>query len=197
MAETRIPIIGAAVLFALLLAAAITISIGSSTYGSGSGPKITVSSAPSMPSAWASSGNNPHLPVILVHGWDEDASIWQTWKGLLKNDNVTSYAVTFINSDDKCGSSQDHAAELGSFIKDVKRNTHSGQVNVVAHSKGGLDARVYLANGTKQDVVNLIMIGTPNEGSPLAYSTSACMPGTLDLLPGASAGNAPTNPNTK
>ena len=39
---------------------------------------------------------------------------------------------------------------------------------MVGHSKGGLDARVYLANSGTHDVANLIMIGTPNGGNPLA-----------------------------
>ena len=47
--------------------------------------------------------------------------------------------------------------------------TGQDKVNIVGHSKGGLDARVFLAhNITRDDVANLIMIGTPNAGSPLA-----------------------------
>ena len=49
--------------------------------------------------------------------------------------------------------------------------TGQDKVNIVGHSKGGLDARVYLAdNITRNDVANLIMIGTPNAGSPIADS---------------------------
>ena len=37
------------------------------------------------------------------------------------------------------------------------------QINIVAYSKGGLEARAYLANNlSNNDVANLIMIGTPN-----------------------------------
>ena len=63
----------------------------------------------------------------------------------------------------------DHAKELGQIIKEVKMKTGQDKVNIVGHSKGGLDARVYLAdNITRNDVANLIMIGTPNAGSPIA-----------------------------
>jgi len=41
--------------------------------------------------------------------------------------------------------------------------------------KGRLDARVYLANNTK-DVVNLIMIGIPNTDSSIAQSSEFCAP---------------------
>ncbi len=58
-----------------------------------------------------------------------------------------------------------------------------------------MDARVYLAGGT-DDVANLIMIGTPNDGSPLAEFSDICGPAVYDLRRGASATQAEQNPNT-
>lgn len=58
-----------------------------------------------------------------------------------------------------------------------------------------MDARVYLASGT-DDVANLIMIGTPNDGSPLAELSDICGPAVYDLRRGASATQAEQNPNT-
>jgi hypothetical protein len=61
-------------------------------------------------------------------------------------------------------------------------------VNIVAHSKGGLDARVYLANSGTADVANLIMIGTPNAGGPLAdlfNNSDPCTPAIHDLMTNA------------
>jgi triacylglycerol esterase/lipase EstA (alpha/beta hydrolase family) len=58
------------------------------------------------------------------------------------------------------------------------------QVNIVGHSKGGLDARVFLANNAftnNKAVANLIMIGTPNAGSPIAQSSNICKPAVEDL----------------
>ena len=77
-----------------------------------------------------------------------------------------------------------------------KRKLGQNKVNIVGHSKGGLDARVYLANNTK-DVANLVMIGTPNAGSPLAESSEICTPAVYDLRPGAAATEVKMNPNTK
>ena len=68
---------------------------------------------------------------------------------------------------------------------------------MVAHSKGGLDARVYLANSRTHDVANLIMIGTPNAGSQLAYSNSLCAPAVYDIRPGAPDTKVVENMNTK
>jgi triacylglycerol esterase/lipase EstA (alpha/beta hydrolase family) len=99
-------------------------------------------------------GGNPSSPVLLVHGLGEDASIWKKWEELLTNDGIQYHTITFHESDDKCGTALAHAVELGKRIDEILRSNPSGQVNIVGHSKGGIDARVYLANGT-QSVAHL------------------------------------------
>jgi predicted alpha/beta hydrolase family esterase len=136
------------------------------------------------------------LPVLLIHGYMEDAIVWNKWVDLLKKDGISAYPITFKQSDDKCGSAADHAKELSNIIGQIKKETGQNKVNIVGHSKGGLDARVYLANNT-QDVANLIMIGTPNAGSPLAQTSEICTPAVYDLRPGAAATQVKMNPNTK
>jgi hypothetical protein len=74
------------------------------------------------------------------------------------------------------------------------------QVNILGHSKGELDVRVFLANSSYSSnkvVANLIMIGTPNAGSPIAQSTNICKPAVADLKPGAEATKVGMNTNTK
>jgi pimeloyl-ACP methyl ester carboxylesterase len=140
-------------------------------------------------------GKKP-LPVLLIHGYAEDATIWKKWEELLKKDGIQVFTIAFKDSDDKCGSAAEHAKELEKRVQDVKKQTGSDKVNIVGHSKGGLDARVYLAKGTA-DVANLIMIGTPNNGSPLADLSNICKPAVDDLRPGANATKAVMNKNTK
>ncbi len=135
------------------------------------------------------------LPVLLIHGYLSDASTWNKWQELLKKDGISYYPITFKQSDDKCGSASDHAKELSTRIAQIKNQTGQIKVNIVGHSKGGLDARVYLANDTK-DVANLIMIGTPNAGSPLAENNNICTPAIYDLKPGAVDTKVKMNPNT-
>ena len=141
-------------------------------------------------------GGDPSSPVLLVHGLGEDASMWNKWEELLTNDGIQYYTITFQESDDKCGTALTHAVELGKRIEEILRSNPSGQVNIVGHSKGGIDARVYLANGT-QSVANLIMIGTPNNGTPMAERTSLCAPAVWDTLPEANATKVGMNPNTR
>ena len=155
--------------------------------------------------AFASMANRPpetstaggiRLPVLLVHGLAEDASIWNKWEELLTNDGISYHTITFQESDDKCGTALAHAVELGKRVDEILGSNPSGQVNIVGHSKGGIDARVYLANGT-QSVANLIMIGTPNQGTPIAERTSLCAPAVWDVLPEANATKVGSNPNTR
>ncbi|HKG70422.1 MAG TPA: alpha/beta fold hydrolase [Nitrososphaeraceae archaeon] len=141
-------------------------------------------------------GGNPSSPVLLVHGLGEDASMWKKWEELLTNDGIQYHTITFQESDDKCGTALSHAVELGKRVDEILSNNPSGQVNIVGHSKGGIDARVYLANGTLS-VANLIMIGTPNNGTPMAERTSLCAPAVWDTLPEANATKVGMNPNTR
>ena len=144
----------------------------------------------------SNTSNHSTLPVLLIHGYMADASVWNKWVELLKKDGIDAYPITFKQSDDKCGSAAEHAKELSKIIGQIKEETGQNKVNIVGHSKGGLDARVYLANNTK-DVANLIMIGTPNAGSPLAQSSEICTPAVYDLRPGAPATEVKMNANTK
>lgn len=65
------------------------------------------------------------------------------------------------------------AAELAAAISEVCRYAGAKKVRIVAHSAGGLVARVYLQNALpgvpyRGDVDRLITIGTPHLGSALA-----------------------------
>ena len=91
--------------------------------------------------------------------------------------------------DDRCGLTEEHAMELKNIVDKILSETHSEKVNIVAHSKGGLDARWYIANSDPDKVANLIMIGTPNAGSPGAFvDITGCPFGSdIDLFPGSLA----------
>jgi uncharacterized alpha/beta hydrolase family protein len=140
------------------------------------------------------------LPVLLIHGYASDASIWNEWKSILNRDQIPYKLVTFAN-DDPCGSAKDHAKELIKIVNDFKLETGSPKINIVAHSKGGLDARVYLANNlSNANVANLIMIGTPNKGTPIADEDpqhNFCKPAIFDFTTNSSILNVANNPNTK
>lgn len=126
--------------------------------------------------------------------------------------------ASFVQSDDTCEKATDHANELAQIVQKVKDSARknqivSNQVNIVGHSKGGLDARVYLDKTGTHDVANLVMIGTPNGGDVLANYVANygnftngffpdmfnlfCRPALYDLKIGADDTNSAENNNTK
>jgi len=147
-------------------------------------------------------GSSQILPVILIHGYAEPSNVWSTWEQLLSQNNIPFCTVSFHQSNnpsyDECGSAVSHARDLAQIVQQVKSMTGQNEVNIVAHSKGGLDARVYLANTDTPDVANLIMIGTPNAGTPAALlDFTGCPSGSdSDLLPGSPATNVVDKPKS-
>jgi uncharacterized alpha/beta hydrolase family protein len=143
------------------------------------------------------------LPLLLLHGWNQGVggsikNDWSEWAKQLNQENIPFCLVSFQQSNDACGSSADHAKELGQLVKQVQNETGQKQVNIVGYSKGGLDARVYLSNDPANDAVaNLVMIGTPNAGSDWAVDNLVCRPAVLDLVPGSNATKAERNTHTE
>jgi pimeloyl-ACP methyl ester carboxylesterase len=147
---------------------------------------------------------NKKHPVLLIHGYASGPSVWKNWELLLKADNITFKTVEYKDNvetwtnEDGCGSAVDHAQELNDIVEDFRKSTQSEEINIVAHSKGGLDARVYLhTDPSNAHIENLIMIGTPNLGSPLAYVNELCSPAIFDIRPGSDATKATKNENTR
>jgi triacylglycerol lipase len=182
-------------IFAMSIALILLLTISnSSLLNSASGQTLPCDNGPIT-------GSNMTLPVILVHGYNEDSTIWSMWEQLLTSDGIPFCTVTFHQSPsgDACGSAADHAMELAQIVQHVKTMTGQNRVNIVGHSKGGLDARLFLANTHTADVANLIMIGTPNAGDILANLfdvSDPCKPAIFDLEDGAADTIASQNTNT-
>ena len=74
------------------------------------------------------------------------------------------FAITYTHNDNPIAQ---NAKELKWATEIVSRLSGDAQVDLVAHSKGGLDARKYLED-PQEKVGKLITIGTPHRGSWLA-----------------------------
>jgi pimeloyl-ACP methyl ester carboxylesterase len=154
----------------------------------------------STPSLVANGQPEKPLPVLLIHGYRSTHNVWDEWEEKLGQVGISTKAVTFPRNDE-CGNATDHAIQLNEIVRDFKREARADKINIVTHSKGGLDARVYLANNpSSDDVANLIMIGTPNEGSPLAdryYQSDSCKPAVYDLMTTSPALRVEKNEHTR
>ena len=67
------------------------------------------------------------------------------------------------------GSVRDRAADLKTHVEGVLTKNGAEKVHIIAHSMGGLDARVMIVElGMADKVASLTTIGTPHYGSPVA-----------------------------
>ncbi|MGC2573517.1 MAG: alpha/beta fold hydrolase [Candidatus Nitrosopolaris sp.] len=158
---------------------------------------LTIISGSFLPANAQQPASN-RLPILLIHGYGEDYSIWSSWTNWLRADhfNMTKvYSINFTN--DECGSVVQHATELTNIVNRILDETHSDKVNIVAHSKGGLDARWYIAHDNDK-VANLNMIGTPNSGTTAAFwQYYGCPVGSdFDLFQGSQATQAADSQST-
>jgi pimeloyl-ACP methyl ester carboxylesterase len=127
-------------------------------------------------------------PVLLVHGilsgpatWAADGSGFD-WEDALTSWGVPWEAIDLSGYNKALGSIGSDAAQIASTVQTMTQTFGVQKVNIVAHSKGGLDSRQFAETSDSLDT--LIQLDTPNAGSPLAtkvLSTLAriSLPGTV------------------
>ncbi len=118
-------------------------------------------------------------PILLVHG----VALRDKLLGISYFNRIPKYlsdnckVPIFFGNTDAFGLGEDNADQLKKTIINITDNLGYGKVNVIAHSKGGLDMRFmfYRNNGTEFDgrtlndrVASFTTLGTPHRGSVLA-----------------------------
>jgi pimeloyl-ACP methyl ester carboxylesterase len=141
-------------------------------------------------------------PVVLVHGFISHANAWDSYTktdGFLAALGLHGYAVGdgqaagVMQTGDLAQptlpthSIAENAAILLEYIAGVKQRTGAEQVDIVAHSMGGLITRYYIDRLMgERDVAQLLMLGTPHGGSACAELPAALgfyLPAALELRP--------------
>lgn len=129
-------------------------------------------------------------PVVLVHGLWSNWKAFETWQNILtishsydwkafpvgeKAENGTMNTGGGFMSADPTKSIEQNARVLQAYIKYAQEDRNAWHIDVVAHSLGGLIARYYIHNIMHADsmdvrpkIAHLVMLGTPNQGSPCA-----------------------------
>jgi triacylglycerol lipase len=109
-------------------------------------------------------------PVVLVHGvlaHDRGGitNFWGKIPDILKENGVK----VFFGNTDAHGDFESNAIILKATIDRILEETDSEKVNIIAHSKGGVDSRYFIWRydyGNK--VASLTTIATPHHGAELA-----------------------------
>ncbi|KAB7789413.1 esterase/lipase family protein [Bifidobacterium cebidarum] len=108
-------------------------------------------------------------PVLLVHGvFFRDTKALNYW-GRIPAELQRNGAVIYYGNHQSAASVADSARELTERIRQIVAQTGCGKVNVIAHSKGGLDMRYAIARcGAAPYVASLTTINTPHHGCGFA-----------------------------
>ncbi len=133
------------------------------------------------PTARPTNTPRPSAPraVVLVHGWDFNASSWscglnglQQWLGQYVSTSSQPFYIYCLIYRTREGVVSG-AADLRNLVNGLPSSLRNQKVDIVAHSMGGLVSRYYIEHmGGRQYVKSLTMLGTPNAGTD--YAAKMC-----------------------
>jgi len=108
-------------------------------------------------------------PILMVHGvFFRDFKHFNYW-GRIPEELEKNGATVFYGNHNSAASVDDSAKELEARILEIVKQTGCEKVNVIAHSKGGLDMRTAIAKtGVAPYVASLTTINTPHRGCEFA-----------------------------
>ena len=118
-------------------------------------------------------------PIVLVHGMmAKNFPFFPAFRFIadfLRGQGLSIY----VANQDGVGTIADNAAQLKAEIAEILKQENCSKVNLIAHSKGGLDARYLITKLAMADhVASLTTLSTPHHGSRLS-ETLLKMPATL------------------
>lgn len=108
-------------------------------------------------------------PLLMVHGvFFRDYEHLNYW-GRIPGELIQNGATVYYGEHHSAASVRDCATELCQRIEDIVRETGCEKLNVIAHSKGGLDMRAAIAlTPAASHVASLTTINTPHRGCEYA-----------------------------
>ena len=129
-------------------------------------------------------------PVVLVHGLWSNWRAWENWQDIFTNTYSADWKAYPVGEKAEIGvmdtgnefmsteptaTIAENAEQLESYVRYAQEDRNAWHVDIVAHSMGGLISRYYIntlmeiyAENPRPRVSHLIMVGTPNMGSPCA-----------------------------
>lgn len=105
-------------------------------------------------------------PIFMVHGMGfrdgKRLCYWGRIPKILKQNG----ARVFFGDQDSNGSVENNAAQLRRRLDEILSETGAEKVNIIAHSKGGLEARYLISTmGCGDRIATLTTLSTPHNGS--------------------------------
>jgi triacylglycerol lipase len=108
-------------------------------------------------------------PVVLVHGMmAKDFPFWHAFRGI--SDFLEKQKIpVYITNRDGVGNVTNCAQQLKEEILEILKKENCDKVNLIAHSKGGVDARYMISRlGMAEHIASLTTLSSPHHGSRVA-----------------------------
>ena len=104
-------------------------------------------------------------PILMVHGvFFRDYRYINYW-GRIPRELQRNGATVYYGEQQSAAAVEDSGRELAERIRQIVVETGCEKVNIIAHSKGGLDSRAAIAHqGAAPYVATLTIINTPHRG---------------------------------
>nr|WP_325297448.1 triacylglycerol lipase [uncultured Oscillibacter sp.] len=104
-------------------------------------------------------------PLLMVHGvFFRDFRYLNYW-GRIPRELIRNGATVYYGRQQSAAAVEDSGKELAERIRQIVEETGCEKVNIIAHSKGGLDSRAAIAHcGMAPYVATLTTINTPHRG---------------------------------
>lgn len=104
-------------------------------------------------------------PLLMVHGvFFRDTRYFNYW-GRVPAELISNGAAVYYGEHESAAPIEESAKELLLRIKQIVNETGCEKVNIIAHSKGGLDCRFAIENlGAAEYIASLATVNTPHRG---------------------------------
>ena len=122
-------------------------------------------------------------PLVLLHGlgYRDDLPLFSSW-GRIPDFLARGGARVYLGGLDAWASHENNAALLKSQIERWLGESGAGKFNLIAHSKGGLEARYMISQlGMTTAVASLTTVCTPHRGTSAADCAIKLLPDTNGL----------------
>ena len=108
-------------------------------------------------------------PIILVHGvMLKDWKFIKSFGNIKKVLNNAGFCVE-TSKTDGFGTIENNAKQLKKQIEEILIKYNTDKVNIIAHSKGGLDSKFLIKElGMEKHIASLTTLCTPHKGSKIA-----------------------------
>ena len=108
-------------------------------------------------------------PILMVHGvFFRDSGLFNYW-GRIPADLEQNGATIFYGNQESAASVDECGKQIAAKIKEIVEQTGCEKVNIIAHSKGGLDSRAAITLcGAAPYVASLTTVNSPHYGCQFA-----------------------------